>query len=75
MQLSISIRSHCRLFICSVKKQWKNASFRINSALTVSTVAPQHIPILRNIKVCHGQGNVMIHSKSVALLAQVEKAA
>lgn len=45
------------------------------TALTVSTVAPQHIPILRNIKVRHGQGNMMIHSKSVALLAQVEKAA
>lgn len=45
------------------------------SALTVSTVAPQHIPVRRNIEVGHGQGYLMIHCESVALQAQAEKAA
>ena len=45
-----------------------------NPDLTVSNVAPQHIPVLRNIQVGHGQGHAAIHSPARALLAQVEEA-
>lgn len=43
--------------------------------LTLSTVAPQYIPVLGDIQVGHGQGHATIHRPARALLAQVEEAA